>query len=220
MFETQIEFFSWHVLDPQLLWNAGSWRNVGPLLLFRCSRGASVQMGSMRAQFVVFPTMPCCLPDTSGTDSPLLEIIRLVSLFSCSWVACLHPRKPLSGPSKWWHPSLKSLNSFLKLQPVSLLDGAEVLLQTKLLKLCRSPGLWASRWNCSFNDGLQVTLLSMSQLHSTGLICWFSSDNLGPIMCLLGPRVRNPNSSNIPGSSTHLRFNLSNEHYQCLLHFL
>ena len=51
-----------------------------------------------------------------------------------------------------------------------------------------------------FNDGLQVTLLWMSQLHPTGLICWFSSDNLGPIVCLPGPRVRNPIVSNIPGS--------------------
>ena len=49
-----------------------------------------------------------------------------------------------------------------------------------------------------FNDGLQVTVLWMSQLHPAGLICWFSSDNLGPIMCLPGPQVRNPNSFQYP----------------------
>lgn len=147
MFETQIEF-SHDILDPQLLWNAGSWRNVGPLLLFCCSRGVSVQMGQHEGSV-------CCVPYHALLPPRHKRDWQSIARDNQACVSVLMLLGSLSPPqetTEWAvkHPQPQEFEFFPEITTrLSLLDGAEVLLQTKLLKLCRSPGLWASRWNRS-----------------------------------------------------------------------
>lgn len=81
-----------------------------------------------------------------------------------------------------------------------LLDGAEVLLQTKLLKLCRSPGLWTSRWNCSLMMDSRSLSFGCPSYTPHDWYVGFHLITLGPSCVCLALEWEIPIVSNIPGS--------------------